>query len=75
MMGLGQTSTTATSTPTFTQGLTLWESPSSALSTVGSLVSNASTAFSGSLLPFTLGVLLPPIALVGLLFAMGKGKR
>jgi hypothetical protein len=44
---------------------------------MGTLVSNPSTAFSSAVLPFTLGVLAPPIALVAVLFSMNasKGKR
>jgi hypothetical protein len=83
MMGLGQTSTTAVTPPTFTQGLTMWTAPTAVASdggnalfeTIGSLVSNPTTAFSSALLPFTAGVLLPPVALVFVLMGMKKGKH
>lgn len=76
MMGMGDTSTAAaTPAPTFTTGLTLWETPSSALTAVSSIFSNASSAFSSALLPFTAGVLLPPVALIVLLMGMGKKGR
>jgi hypothetical protein len=76
IMGLGDTSTpAATVAPSFTQGLTLWETPTSAVTAIGSIFQNASTAFSSSLLPFTAGVLLPPIALIAILMGMGKGRR
>lgn len=75
-LGLGDTTAASTTVvaPSFTQGLTLWESPGSAMTAIGTIFSNASTAFSGPLLPFTAGVLLPPVALVVLLFSMG-GKK
>jgi len=79
MMGLGDTSTTTTTTtaiPTFTTGLTLWESPSVAFSTIGTILTNPTTAFSSALLPFSAGVLLPPVAVaVLILMNMGGKKR
>jgi len=78
MFGLGQTSTTvstAATTATFGSGIGLWTSPSSALSAMGTLISNPTTSYSSGVLPFTLGVLLPPIALIALVLSMGKGKK
>lgn len=79
IMGLGATSATAppaspTAWQSFTAGLKQWESPSAALATAGTLVSNPGTAFSGSTLPYTLGVFAVPIALIALITGMG-GKR
>ena len=81
MLGLGATTTpttatspAATATPTFTDGLSLWKSPSNALQAVGTVLSNPTQAFSGSNLPVALGILTPPIALVAILFSMG-GKK
>ena len=78
MLGLGQSTTiagTTITTPTFIAGLEMWTSPSAALSTMGSIVSDPTDAFGGALLPFSLGVLLPPIALVAVVISMSGGKK
>ncbi len=87
MIGLGQASTASTTPavtptgttsgttqPTFTTGLQLWSTPSTAFSTMGSAFSNPSTAFSSAYLPYTAGLFLPPVALVAVLFIMGSKK-
>ena len=66
----------ATTVPSFSTGLQLWASPSNGVAAVEAIFANTTAAFSGSLLPFTVGVLLPPVALVGLLlFALGQGGK
>lgn len=79
MFGLGDTTSTTTpvtTTPGLTDGLKLWMSPSAAFSALGAVASNPSTAFSSALMPFTLGILLPPIALVAILMgSSGGGKK
>jgi hypothetical protein len=77
IMGMGDTTTAATQTAppsamqSFTTGLQQWESPTQALATAGTLVSNPSAALAGSALPYTLGVLAVPIALILLVANMG----
>jgi hypothetical protein len=72
----GAAGSTPTTIPTFSQGLQLWSNPSSALTATQTLLSNAGTAFTGQLLPFTAGVLLPPVAVIGLLiYVMSQGGR
>lgn len=69
-----------TATPlTFSTGLQLWGTPSTALTVSQTLIENPSVAFAGAALPFAAGVLLPPLAVLGILiYAMsqgGKGSR
>jgi hypothetical protein len=72
-MGDGTTGTVATASPGFTDGLTLWGTPSAAISAVQGVFTNASTAFSGTQLPYTAGVLAPPALLLIALLGMGGG--
>lgn len=78
MYGLGTDTTTpmppvAAPAPGFVDGIKLWETPSAAISAVSGVVSNASTAFSGDALPYTLGVLTVPAVLLMVLMG-GKGR-
>ena len=76
MMGLGTTTAPATTaTPTFGSGLSLWASPSAAIAAIGTIVTSPTTAFSSPLMSFSAGVLIVPVALIVVLFSMGKGKR
>jgi len=81
IMGLGDTTVTTQTTQTagalqsFTTGLKQWASPSQALATTGTLLSNPSAALAGSALPFTLGVLAVPIGIIALVAGMGGSKR
>jgi hypothetical protein len=84
MMGLGAAASTTTTVavPTFMQGLQMWTTPlatatdggNALTKTIGTLISNPSQSFTGSLLPFTAGVLLPPVALIVLLMSMGQSS-
>jgi hypothetical protein len=60
---------------TFSSGLNLWTSPGCAFSALTTLIASPSDAFSGPVLPFTMGVLLPPLALIGIGIAMMAGGR
>jgi hypothetical protein len=59
----------STSTLGFSDGLALWETPSTAFSALGSL------SFASANLAYTMGVLLPPLAAVGLLLMMMNGGK
>jgi hypothetical protein len=76
-MQLGDTTTSttpaATIAPGFSDGLMMWTTPGTALTAVGNTFSNFSTAFSGANLAPTIGLLLPPLALLFIL--MGGSKR
>ncbi len=80
MLGIGQlgdtttTGTTPSAFTSFTTGLQQWTSPSAALSTTTTLLSNPSTAFSSTALPFTLGVLAVPLGVLLLVMNMGGRK-
>jgi hypothetical protein len=79
MLGLGQTAGSGSTTSTvsagqsFLTGVQQWASPSAALTTATTLLSNPAAAFAGSALPFTLGVLAVPAALVLLIASMSGG--
>jgi hypothetical protein len=66
---------TAVANPTFLNGAMVWTCPTLAFQTIGQLMSNPSTAFSSSGLPLTLGLLLPPLAIVGVIIGMTSGGR
>ena len=62
--------------PTYTDGFTLWATPSAALTAVQGLFSNLSTAFSGTQTMYNVGLLTPPAVLLLLvLSAVGGGGR
>ncbi len=79
MLGLGNgttgTVTPAVVTPGFSDGLTLWTTPSAAITAVQGVIVNTSTAFASPQLPYTAGLLLPPVAAVVLLLGMMGGGR
>ena len=60
---------------TFVTGAELWETPSAAFTAAQGVFTNASSAFSSTNLPYTLGILAVPAALVLLVMSMGKGRR
>jgi hypothetical protein len=60
---------TSSTGPTFSQGLALWETPSTAFSALGSL------SFASANLAYAMGVLVPPVAAVGLLLMMMNGGK
>lgn len=71
----GGSNTTALAPPTLglTDGLKLWLTPSSALSAVQSTITDPSTSLGAKILPYTIGLLAPPIVLLMLL--TGGGRR
>lgn len=81
MLGLGNgttpttTGTTQVATPGFTDGLSAWQSPSAALTDLQNALSNASTAFSSTQLPYTAGLLAVPVGALVLLMSLMGGKR
>lgn len=83
MLGIGQTAVApapaapASAMDLYLAGLKAWGSPSLAFSALGNTASNFSTAFSGPVLPATLGLWTPPLVLaVVAISAMGrKGRR
>ena len=79
MLGLGQTTTPApapSSLDLYMAGLKAWGSPTAAFSALGTTVSNATTAFSGPMLPASLGLWTPPLVLAYVAFnAMGRRRR
>lgn len=72
--GLGLLGDTTTTPLGFSDGLNLWGSPSAGFSAAQSAITNASTSFSSTSLPYTLGVLAPP-ALLLLIVLGGLGGR
>lgn len=76
-IGIGDTATPASGTtpavgnttapPSFMTGLQLWLTPTSAIQYLTATVNQPATAFSSAMLPATIGVLLPPIALIALI--------
>ena len=74
MMGHGRLGDTATP-GTFATGAELWTTPSAAFTAAQGILTNASSAFSSANLPYTLGILAVPVALVFLVMSMSKGKR
>lgn len=76
MLGIGDTAAVLPATaPGFTDGLTLWGTPSAAFTAVQNVFSNASTAFSGTQLPYTAGLLAAPAAALLLLLSLAGGRR
>lgn len=78
MLGLGATTPaptgTTTTSPGFTDGLSIWKSPSAGFTAIQTVFENSSQAFQSNNLPVTAGILAPPIALIVLLMTMG-GKK
>ena len=57
----------------FTDGLSAWwTSPTQAVSSIGSALQNTSTAFSGASLGYTLGLFIPPLAILAIVFGGGR---
>lgn len=75
---LGDTTTPAPPTASaggFLTGAELWETPGAAFTAAQGVFTNASASFSSSNLPYTLGILAVPAALLLLILSMGKGRR
>ena len=56
-------------------GLKVWGNPGAALSALGTTLSNFGAAVSGSVLPATLGLWTPPLALAAVVFSSMSGRR
>jgi hypothetical protein len=78
MLGIGDTTTgtpAATTTPGFSDGLSVWKSPSAGFTALQTLATSPSTAFASGNLPVSLGVLIVPVALVVALMSFSGGGR
>jgi hypothetical protein len=58
--------------PGFGEGVKAWTEPSSAVNALGVIAGNPTAAFSGAVMPFTLGLLAVPAALIAVVMSMGK---
>ena len=74
LAGLGDDTTVTAAVPAkgFTDGLTIWTSPTNAIAAIQGIVTSPSSAFSSSAAAYSVGVLLPPVVLLMLIFG---GRR
>ena len=59
----------------FTDGLSLWANPGFALTATQNAIANVSTSFSSAQLPYTAGLLAPPVLLLLVILGGMGGRR